>query len=92
MVQYIPTIEGKPVAKYVEEVGASVSSPAIVEIESSKPAKKFPSLMNKSELIEFGEGIGLQLDNSMKRPEMLATIRKAKKNGNGTGVNKGSVS
>lgn len=35
---------------------------------------KYPSQMNKTELIEFGEGIDIELDEAMTKSEMLDAI------------------
>ena len=85
-VQYVPTVNGVPIFK-------SEASPEKPKDEKPEvPKKKYPSLMNKSELVEAGKLYGLEFDIAMKKKFMVDKIRKAKKHGNRTGANRGIIS
>ena len=79
-VQYIPTVNGVPITP---EKPSPVPVPPPVVVKA-KPKQIYPSLMNKAELIECGEGYGLELTEDMTKKIMLGKIGEAKKNVNTT--------
>ena len=87
-VQYIPTVAGVPITP---EKPSPKPAPPPVEVKE-KVKQIYPSLMNKTELIECGKQYGLQLTEDMAKKTMQSKIKEAKKNGNGTGTIKGCTS
>ena len=77
-VQYIPTVNG--VAITPEKPSPIPVPPPVVVKKKAK--QKYPSLMNKPELIEYGEKYGLGFTEDMTKKGMQAKIREVKKNGN----------
>ena len=88
-VQYIPTIAGVPITP--EKPSPKPVIPPVVVIERGTVKQKYLSVMNKGQLIEVGNDYGLEFTSDMTRKIMQDKINEAKKNGNGTGVNKGIV-
>ena len=87
-VQYIPTVNGVEITP--EKPSPVPVPPPIVVKEKAKQI--YPSQMNKTELMECGEGYGLELTEDMTKKVMLAKIREVKKNGNIEDSDKGGAS
>lgn len=87
-VQYIPTVNGVPITP---EKPSPVPVPPAPPVKK-KPKQKYPSLMNKGELIECGRGYGLELTEDMTRKTMQAKIIEAKKDVNTENPDKGGSS
>ena len=84
-VQYIPTVNGVPITP---------EKPSPVPVPPTPPVKVkakqvYPSLMNKTELIECGKGYGLELTEDMTRKIMQKKISEAKTNVNTAHPDKG---
>jgi len=87
-IQYIPTIAGVPITPE-KPSPKPIPPPVKVKVRAKQI---YPSLMNKPELIECGEGYGLELTEDMTKKIMLGKINEAKKHGNTTHSNKGGIS
>lgn len=51
------------------------------QTDQEQDSQKYPSQMNKTELVDFGNGIGLELDMEMSKREMLRSINESMKTG-----------